>query len=151
MTLVCKPALILQSVSIDFGLSDYLPIYFQASRFMSPLHSGIALFGLAFSTTSFSVIGGVSVTLLKKYRLQTWVAWGVAILGTGLLGTVNATTSLAHTVGYQVLAGAGFGTLYSTTYFPVLAPLPLAQNAHALAFVQFLRQFAQVKFASTAA
>ncbi len=33
---------------------------------------------------------------------------------------------------------------YSTTVFPIQAPLPVSQNAHALAFLQFLRSFAGV-------
>ena len=34
---------------------------------------------------------------------------------------------------------------YSTTVFPVQAPLPVSQNAPALAFLQFLRSFAGVR------
>ena len=38
----------------------------------------------------------------------------------------------------------GIGALYTTTYFPVLAPLPVTRAAPALAFYNFSRTFAQV-------
>lgn len=38
----------------------------------------------------------------------------------------------------------GAGIIYAATYFPVLAPLPVAENAHALAFFAYLRSFAAV-------
>ena len=40
--------------------------------------------------------------------------------------------------------GIGAGMIYATTYFPVLAPLPVSHNAYALAFFSFCRALAGV-------
>lgn len=69
------------------------------------------------------------MTKLAKYRPQAWFGWVVLIIGTGLLSTVDAETSLAHSIGYSALISIGGGTVYAITYFPVLAPLQVSQNA----------------------
>ncbi len=63
----------------------------------------------------------------------------------GTMSTLHATTPVSHAIGFTVFEGVGMGLIYSATYFPVLAPLPVSQNAHALAFFSFLRSFASVR------
>ena len=43
-----------------------------------------------------------------------------------------------------ILAEIGWPASFFSTYFPVLAPLPVEQNAPALALYVFLRSFAQI-------
>ena len=66
------------------------------------------------------------------------------MLAMGLLSTVSATSPLARAIGLSVLVSVGTGIGYAVTYFPVLAPLPVEENAHALAFFAFCRLFAGV-------
>lgn len=66
------------------------------------------------------------------------------IIACGLLTRLQANTSISFAVGYEVIIAVGIGGLSTTTYFPVLAPLPLSANAPALAFFTFLRTFGQV-------
>jgi len=90
------------------------------------------------------MISGILVTTTKRYREQLWTGWAVVIVGLALLGTTRADTSLAKVIGYEVLTSAGFGIVFATTYFPILAPLPVTSVAQALAFFSFLRQFTQI-------
>lgn len=90
------------------------------------------------------ILCGWSVTKLDGYRIQAWFGWVVLIIAMGLLSTVRADTSLAHSIGYSALVSVGGGFVYAVTYFPVLAPLEVSQNAHALAFFAFCRSFAGV-------
>jgi len=126
------------------ALVYYLPVYLQACKGLSPIRTGVMLFGLAFSTPPIAILSGIAVTITKRYRLQLWVGWIVCIVGLAVLGTTHANTNLSTIVGFEVLVGAGFGIVFSTTYFPVLAPLPLTSAAQALAFFAFLRQFTQI-------
>lgn len=66
------------------------------------------------------------------------------MIGLGLLSTLSADTSTAKVIGYQIIAGFGFGFIFSPLYFPVLAPQKLSTVSYALSFFAFLRLFAQV-------
>lgn len=66
------------------------------------------------------------------------------LIGLGLTSTVTENTARGTSIGFQIIAGAGIGILYSASYFPVLAPLPVSSNAYALSFFIFLRTLAQV-------
>lgn len=121
-----------------------MPLYFQVCKGSSPIKSGVQLFGLSFSAPPFAVIAGISVKVTQRYRPQLWFGWITGIIGMGLLGSTSSTTALATIIGFEIIAGVGFGIIFSCLYFPVLAPLPISSNAFALAFFSFVRIFAQV-------
>lgn len=106
--------------------------------------SGLDMFGLALSLAPISVIVGFSVAKFRCYRPQLWVGWSIMAISMGLLSTVDETSHLWLSIGYCILIGAGIGTAYTATMFPVLAPLPVSVNANAVALAMFLRLFGQV-------
>ncbi|KZT20290.1 iron permease [Neolentinus lepideus HHB14362 ss-1] len=122
----------------------YLPTYYQSCKDASPIRSGVDTLTIACIIAPSGIIAGATVAASKKYCPQIYLAWILAIIGAGLLSTVHADTPRSHSIGFQAVASAGLGILTSTTYFPVLAPLPVSSNAHALAFFTFFRNFAQV-------
>ncbi|KAG7096321.1 hypothetical protein E1B28_003766 [Marasmius oreades] len=122
----------------------YLPVYFQACKLASPVKSGLDLFGLALTIAPVSIVVGLSVAKFRCYRPQIWVGWSIMILSMGLLSTVKETSDIWLSIGYTNILGAGIGTVYTTSVFPVLAPLPVSANAQALSLVMFLRLFGQV-------
>ncbi|OCH88842.1 MFS general substrate transporter [Obba rivulosa] len=126
------------------NLLYYLPVYYQACLGASPTASGVDLFGFAFTSAPIAMLTGVSVGITKRYRLQIWVGWAITIVGLGLISMIRENTSRATSIGFQVVIGTGVGFIYSTVYFPVLAPLPVQLNAHALAFYTFFRALSQV-------
>ncbi|KAF8486502.1 major facilitator superfamily domain-containing protein [Gautieria morchelliformis] len=126
------------------ALIYYMPVYFQACKTASPIASGVDVFGLAFSIAPAGIISGLSVAKSHQYRPQLWLAWTMIMIGAGLLSTITADSSRMTAIGYEIIVGAGMGILTMTTYFPVLAPLPVSPNAKALAFFTFCRNFAQV-------
>lgn len=91
------------------------------------------------------VLTGATIAISKVYRVQLWFGWVCFIIAMGALSTVRADTPVSHTIGIPVLLGLAGGIIYSSTYFPVLAPLPVSQNAHALALFAFFRSFAGVR------
>jgi hypothetical protein len=122
-----------------------MPVYFQACKDASPTGSGVNLFGLALTLSPISIAGGISITVWKRYRPQLWFGWALTVVAMGLLSVLHSDTPRATSIGLGVLTGAGIGIAYTGTFFPVLAPLPVAANAHAIALGVFLRAFAQVR------
>ena len=90
------------------------------------------------------ILTGWSVTKFDGYRLQAWIGWAFLMVSVGLLSTIKADSTSAHAIGYSALVSIGGGIVYAITYFPVLAPLQISQNAHALALFAFCRSFAGV-------
>lgn len=125
---------------------DFMPLYYQACKGASPVKSGVDFFGLAMVIGPSLILTGASIAITKRYRPQLWLAWALCMIGVGIMSTLRADSSLAKGVGYLAILGVGGGILFAGTYFPVLAPLPVTENAHALAFFAFCRYFAGVSY-----
>ncbi|KAG8913329.1 hypothetical protein FRC01_004594, partial [Tulasnella sp. 417] len=121
----------------------YLPVYFQAALMQSPVKSGVSLFGTVFTTTPGAVVCGVSVGIFNIYRPQNLVGWVLTVVGLGLFTLLKVSTPKAQWVGFQIIEGVGLGILYAAPTFPILAPLPVSENAHALAFFAFVKSYSQ--------
>lgn len=128
---------------VAFAAIYYLPVYFQAVQLASAIGSGVDFFGMAFTIAPFAMICGISVQLTKVYRIQNYVGWMLIVVGFGILTLLDVNTSRAQYIGFQIVLGVGLGVVWISTQFPILAPLPFSNNAHALAFFTFVRCFAQ--------
>ncbi|KAF9064952.1 major facilitator superfamily domain-containing protein [Rhodocollybia butyracea] len=128
---------------VSMAVIFYLPIYFQAVKMVSSVHSGIDMFGTSFTIPLFAIATGVSTELLGLYRPQNYIGWILTTIGFGVLSLLNENSSTAAYIGFQILLGSGLGIIWISTQFPILAPLPYSNNAHALAFFIFVRSFAQ--------
>lgn len=122
----------------------FLPAYYQACKDASPTRSGVELFGLAVPIGPVLLMTGASIAITKRYRVQLWLAWCLTVVSMGVMSTLRADSPISHGIGYPIFLGIGAGIWYAATYFPVLAPLPVSENAHALAFFAFCRSFANV-------
>ncbi|KAH7105175.1 MFS multidrug transporter [Auriculariales sp. MPI-PUGE-AT-0066] len=122
----------------------FLPAYLQGRKLDSPIRAGgLHSLGLSLTVGPAGIIAGISVRVFKIYRPQMWTAWLFVFLGFGLLTTCTKDTSTSLINLYEFLGAVGTGMLFTTTYFPVLAPLPVSANARALAFFNFCRSFGQ--------
>ncbi|KAG8946147.1 hypothetical protein FRC04_012002 [Tulasnella sp. 424] len=121
----------------------YLPVYFQGSMMQEPVKSGVSTFGIAFTITPGAIACGATVSIFNIYRPQNMAGWALVTVGLGLFSLLEITTPKAQWVGFQILQGIGLGVLYAAPTFPVLAPLPISENAHALAFFTFVRSYSQ--------
>lgn len=86
---------------------------------------------------------GVSTAVFNVYRPQNLIGWILSSVGVGLLSLWKADTPKGQWVGYQLIEGFGLGILFAAPTFPVLAPLPITETAHALALFTFVRSYAQ--------
>ncbi|KAF7335625.1 putative iron permease [Mycena venus] len=121
----------------------YIPVYFQACKLDSPIRSGIDLLGFAFVIPVLAILSGVSVQLMDRYRPQNYIGWMFTMVGFGLFTLLDKDSSKSTYIGFQVVLGVGLGIIWISTQFPILAPLPFSNNAHALAFFTFVRCFSQ--------
>ncbi|KAJ7158604.1 Mfs1.2 [Mycena filopes] len=129
---------------VVLAVAYYLPVYYQACKDATALQSGIYMLGLSLTLGPSVVIAGLSVSKLKIYRPQLWIGWSIYALGMGISITLGFDVPLAHSIGIPVISGAAAGTILAVTYFPVLSPLDVRENAHTLAFFAFCRSFSGV-------
>ncbi|KAH9933608.1 iron permease [Epithele typhae] len=121
----------------------YLPVYFQACKEVTPIRSAINTFPLGLVVAGLAIFSGVVVKVVKKYRPANVIGWAFILVGLGLLSLLKADSDAGQWVGFQVITSTGIGTIWATTVYPILAPLPVSRAASALAFYNFCRTFAQ--------
>jgi hypothetical protein len=84
----------------------YLPIYFQSIDNVSLLGSGVPLI-IMFSITTYATGIAISKTGIAAPHLTAGSI--VETIAAGLLFTLDVGTSIGNWVGYQILAGFGYG------------------------------------------
>jgi hypothetical protein len=89
----------------------YLPVYFQACKDASPTRSGINLFPYSFSIAPAAIIAGAVASINGRYWWSNFGAWCLIMIGMGLQSTLRPNSSTGHWVGYELIAGAGYGLL----------------------------------------
>ncbi|TBU53297.1 iron permease [Dichomitus squalens] len=121
----------------------YIPVYFQACFGASPIHSSVNMLATTLICAPLSLFAGGVVKRMAKYRPANYVGWILMLIGFGLFTLFKYNSSTGMWAGFQVITAAGIGIIWSATVFPILASSPVPRFAAALAFQNFLRQFAQ--------
>jgi hypothetical protein len=101
---------------------DYVPVYLQACKGLSPLHSGIDLLAVSLLVASFAIVGGISTAKTGYYRPQAWLGWVLAVVGAGLLVMIRADSDLALLIVFIAITSAGIGLVNPSANFTILAP-----------------------------
>ncbi|QIW96911.1 hypothetical protein AMS68_002429 [Peltaster fructicola] len=113
----------LQSL-MTYWVIYFLPVYFQSVLLVSPGRSGVLLLPSVLSGVPTAIVAGILLTMYGRYKpLHIW-AFGVSTLGVGLLINLDADSSLAKVVMYQVVSGLGAGAVLTTLLPAVQAALP---------------------------
>ncbi|PSS06598.1 hypothetical protein PHLCEN_2v3656 [Hermanssonia centrifuga] len=128
---------------IMISLIYYLPVYFQATLGSSPLGSAVKGLPSCLIIAPFALMSGLSIHFIKRYRPTITLGWMLLIAGFGILSLLKAGDSTAKWVGFQIVAAAGTGMLFSSPIFAVLVDLPVERTASATATFVFTRTFAQ--------
>jgi len=125
-------------------LSYWFAVFFEACKDRSPTGAGIDLFGLSYSISLIAIVAGIAVKKSGKYLIPIYAGWTLTVIGAGLLTTLRADSSLAKSVGFQLVIGGGVGIIYVVTLFPILASIPVTQAAPAMALYVFSRNFGYI-------
>jgi MFS transporter, DHA2 family, glioxin efflux transporter len=94
-----------------FDIIYYLPIYFQSVDNASPTMSGVRNLPIILAVTFATIISG---GFIAKTGIYTPIMIGGSVLATvasGLLYTLDIGTGAGKWIGYQILAGVGFGLI----------------------------------------
>ncbi|RDB26872.1 Efflux pump FUS6 [Hypsizygus marmoreus] len=121
----------------------YIPVYFQACKGHSPIRSGVDLLPYSFSVAPAAIFIGATTSQFNCYRIQNVVSWCFVLVGLGLHTILHVDSAVRNWVGFEFIAGIGFGMLFVVTTFPILAPLPVSDNGSALGLFIFIRSFFQ--------
>jgi len=95
-----------------FLIIYYLPIYFQSIDGVDPTQSGVRNLPLILAVTFATVASGVSIS---QNGIAAPVMVGglvLATISTGLLYTLDIGTGSGKWIGFQILAGVGFGVAF---------------------------------------
>ncbi|KAJ7168989.1 major facilitator superfamily domain-containing protein [Mycena filopes] len=123
--------------------SFYIPIYYQAARGHNATKSGLDLLPFLLGCV-LCVIGAGQIVGKFGYYWPFLVASPFFLgVGSGLLYTLNTTTSAAKIIGYQILVGIGTGMAMQNSLLAMQvefkdAPRLLGQATSMASFAQFL-------------
>ncbi|KAJ4584388.1 hypothetical protein HRR81_000194 [Exophiala dermatitidis] len=87
----------------------FLPIWFQAIKGASPVHSGVMKLPAVLGITVAGMIAGFGTRILGYYTFWMYLSSVLTPIGAGLISTFTTDTGHAKWIGYQVLWGMGLG------------------------------------------
>ncbi|KAG5921179.1 hypothetical protein E4U42_005944 [Claviceps africana] len=118
----------------------YLPLWFQATKGVEPMESGIYTIALVLSIVVASLLSGAVTQKIGYYAPSTVLSPSIAAIGCGLLTTFQPTTKSSHWIGYQFLTGFGIGLGLQSAGLAVQATLPRNDIATGVSITFFAQQ-----------
>ncbi len=104
-----------------FVIVYYLPVYFQSIDGVSPTNSGVRNLPIILAVTLATISSGIIMAKTGQMAAAMVGGGAIATIASGLLFTLSTSSSSGHWIGYQVLAGLGYG-------FAFQVPIMYAQN-----------------------
>lgn len=80
-------------------LTVYLPFYFQATKGVSPATSGLYILALGIPNSLATVACGLLMTTTRYYIPYSMAGSAVLAVGSGLLSTLDDSSTVAHIMG----------------------------------------------------
>ncbi|QDS67987.1 hypothetical protein FKW77_009249 [Venturia effusa] len=127
---------------VFIGGSYYLPLYFQACLGATPLLSGVYTLASALSLSFASMATGISIKKTGQYLPPIWGGLAIMTLGYGLFIDLDARSSWAKIILYQIVAGIGVGPLFQAPLIALQSQIPAKDIAAGTATFQFTRNLA---------
>lgn len=123
---------------IMFGLSYYVPLYFQILG-SSATMAGIKQLPLSGGTSLFAIVSGLTVSAVKRYRPFLWIGLAFLTLGTGLIIMLEEDTPVYKQELPLLVAGIGLGLLLQPPLIGLQAAMPLKEMAASTGVYTLLR------------
>jgi Na+/melibiose symporter-like transporter len=93
-----------------FAAVYYIPIYFQSVDGTNPTMSGVRNLPLIIGVTFSTIASGIFISVTGRYQPLLIGSAAVACVGAGTLYLLDTHTSTGKWIGYQIIAGVGWGT-----------------------------------------
>ncbi|KIH92513.1 Major Facilitator Superfamily protein [Sporothrix brasiliensis 5110] len=119
----------------------FLPVYFQGVLALDAYRAGIALLPTILALLPGAILGGLLLSRLGRYRPILAVCFALVAVGFGLFSLLDAASSTAAWVGFQVLESFGAGVGMAALLPALLAPLTDKDTALATATWGVMRSF----------
>ncbi|CAM1511004.1 Fc.00g085170.m01.CDS01 [Cosmosporella sp. VM-42] len=119
----------------------YIPIYFQSVHGTTPTNSGVRNLPFIIAVTFTTIASGGLVSATGYYQPLLLGGGAIATIGAGLLYLLDVDTSTGKWIGYQIVAGAGWGTAFQIPMIAVqgsVSPKDLSSATGILLFFQGL-------------
>ncbi|KAF9047937.1 major facilitator superfamily domain-containing protein [Panaeolus papilionaceus] len=120
-----------------FTLLFYLPIWFQAIKGDTAVESGIRLLPFIVACTAGSIASGAMVQRTGYYNPFLIAGTILTTTGSGLLTTLEPTSSSSRHIGYQFIAGFGMGIACQVPAIAVQNVLPMSDIPIGIVIVTF--------------
>ncbi|KAK0661067.1 Efflux pump FUS6 [Lasiodiplodia hormozganensis] len=120
----------------------YLPLYYQAVRGAGPIMSGVYLLAFALSLSIVSASTGIVIKKTGAYHPCIIFGFAVLTLGFGLYTDIDADSSWAKIILYQIVAGIGVGPNFQSPLIALQAHVHPRDIATATATFGFVRNLA---------
>lgn len=148
MTIFSKPSNI-ATLSVVFfhgfvfiSASYYLPLYFQAIRGASPIHSGIDLLPTALSLALGSLSTGIIIKKTGLFLPPIYFGMFMMTLGFGLFIDFDANSPWSKLIPFQIIAGLGTGPIFQAPIIALQAHINPRDIGTGTATLGFVRQLA---------
>jgi EmrB/QacA subfamily drug resistance transporter len=125
--------------SLMFGATIYLPVYFQLVQGVSATRSGLLILPLVAGMVVTSVISGLLVTRLGRYKIFPLLGTAMMGIGMWLLTHLGAHTSFLVTSAYMAVAGLGMGLIMQVLTVAVQNAVDVRELGTATAALGFFR------------
>ncbi|KAI1132465.1 major facilitator superfamily-domain-containing protein [Nemania abortiva] len=117
----------------------YLPIYFQSIHNVSPIESGVRNLPLILSLSLFTLLSGGFITSTGIATPLQVAGALIATAGCGTLYTLSIGTTTGQWIGYQLLAGIGWGVGFQVPIIMAQSSVQPADIASATATILFFQ------------
>ncbi|KAJ9148806.1 DHA14-like major facilitator [Coniochaeta hoffmannii] len=134
--------------SAFMGAVFYLPIWFQAVKGASAVHSGIMNLPMLISVVIMSVIAGGVVTVIGYYSPFMIIGTVLASIGFGLITTFEPDTRAPIWIGYQIIIGAGLGLGFQQPFIAVQTVLEMKDVPTGTSIITFMQTLGGALFVS---
>ncbi|KAK3385915.1 major facilitator superfamily domain-containing protein [Podospora didyma] len=121
------------------AINYFLPVYFQAVKRTSPLTSGVYFLAFALAIIPFGGMAGAFLSKTGLYIPLHWAGFAMSAIGVGLFSLLDADSSRAAWIGFQVIASGGTGIIFTATLPSTLAPLSEEDVSVATGMYSFVR------------
>ena len=122
-----------------FILLYELPIYFQSVNGVTPSESGIRNIPFVIAISLFTVLSGGLISKFGHFVPLMIISSIIGTIGTGMIYTLGVGSPSSHWIGYQVLAGIGFGLGFQIPIITAQASVEPEDISSASAMVLFFQ------------
>jgi hypothetical protein len=113
----------------------YIPLFFQFTRGDSAIKAAVRLLPFIILFVFSVMVAGGSLPVVGRYKIYYVFGGALTIVGSALMFTIDAGTSVARIYGYEILIAVGTGLMFQNAYAVAVAKVPRRDTAYAIGFI----------------